>query len=203
MVGRIATAAVVLASLGVLGAIPASAHAGTHASATALASRTSYIRSVVRYEIPDARLVDMDGTEFLLRERLASAAPVMLNFVFTSCTAICPVMSGTFARVQESLGNKRGGPQFISISIDPEHDTPARLREYAEKFSAGPRWRFVTGSAEASLAVQRAFDVFRGNKMSHDPVTFIRAAPGEPWVRLEGFADASDLIREYQRIVRR
>jgi protein SCO1/2 len=61
----------------------------------------------------------------------------------------------------------------------------------------------VTGSSEASVAVQRAFDVYRGDKMSHDPVTLIRAAPGKPWVRLEGFAAANDLIREYRRLVPR
>lgn len=202
MARRACAAVAVLSCLGLLVAEPALAHEGRHATGAPSRSAQGYARSVASYEIPDARLVDMDGTEFGLRERLATAAPVMLNFVFTSCSAICPAMSATFARVHERLGREHDGLQLISISIDPEHDTPARLREYATRFSAGPRWRFVTGSVEASIAVQRAFDVFRGGKMSHDPVTFIRAAPGEPWVRLEGFAGASDLIGEYRRIAR-
>lgn len=166
-------------------------------------SRDGYVRTLVRYEIPDARLLDMNGNEVSLRERLASGAPHMVNFVFTSCTAICPVMSATFARVQQSLAGEANAVELVSISIDPEHDTPARLHEYAKKFSAGPHWRFLTGSAEASLAVQRAFDVFRGDKMGHDPVTFIRASPNEPWVRIEGWASASELVGEYRRVARR
>jgi protein SCO1 len=187
-----------VACLAMAGALTAAAHDGHVAS-----SRDGYVRSLARYEIPDARLVDMNGNEVSLRERLASGAPLMVNFVFTSCTAICPVMSATFARVQQSLAGEANAVELVSISIDPEHDTPARLLEYAAKFSAGPHWRFLTGSAEASIAVQRAFDVFRGDKMGHDPVTFIRASPKEPWLRIEGWASASDLVGEYRRIARR
>ena len=179
-------------------ALPAGAHEGHAAS-----PGDGYVRSVARYEIPDARLVDMDGNEVSLRERLASGAPLMVNFVFTSCTAICPVMSANFAKVQAALAGRSEALELVSISIDPEHDTPARLREYAAKFSAGPHWRFLTGSAETSIAVQRAFDVFRGDKMGHDPVTFIRTSPKEPWLRIEGWANANDLVREYRRIARR
>jgi protein SCO1/2 len=186
-------------ALGATAWIPASAHEGHKPASTA----PSYVRTLGHYQLPDAKLVDMNGADFALRDSLQSDHPVMVNFVFTSCTAICPVMTATFAQVQERLERERDGLRMVSISVDPEHDTPARLRDYAKKFGAGPHWQFVTGSAEASLAVQRAFDVYRGDKMSHDPVTFIRAAPGKPWVRLEGFAAASDLIREYRRIVPR
>jgi protein SCO1/2 len=179
-------------------ATPALAHQGPHDAAPA---RKGYVRTVETYAVPDTKLTDMNGAVEALRDRLAGDEPVMVNFVFTSCTAICPVMTATFAQVQERLDPKRDRLRFVSISIDPEHDTPARLREYAQKFGAGSHWQFLTGSAEASLAVQRAFEVYRGDKMSHDPVTFIRAAADKPWVRLQGFAGAGDLIREYRRIV--
>jgi protein SCO1/2 len=174
------------------------AHDGHHASV-----QPGYARSVATYALPDAKLVDMDGKPFALHADLDGGDPVMLNFVFTTCSAICPVMSATFAQVQQRLAKEGDRLRLVSISIDPEHDTPARLREYATKFGAGPRWRFVTGSAEASLAAQRAFDVYRGDKMGHDPVTLMRAAPGEAWVRLDGFASAPELIDEYRRLVRR
>jgi protein SCO1/2 len=197
-VGRFC-AAVACALLATFAGSAALAH-GDHA-AHAAAAKPGYVRTLATYPIPDTRLVDMNGADFLLRAALESGHPVMVNFVFTSCAAVCPVMSATFAQVQERLGIDP--LHLVSISIDPEHDTPARLREYANKFGAGPQWLFVTGSSEASVAVQRAFDVYRGDKMSHDPVTLIRAAPGKPWVRLEGFAAASDLIREYRRLVPR
>ena len=89
----------------------------------------------------------------------------------------------------------------MSISIDPEQDTPARLSEYARKFHAGPEWQYYTGSLAASVATQRAFDVYRGNKMSHSPVTLLRSAPGKPWLRIEGFITPDELLDDYQKLL--
>ncbi|MFZ3018007.1 MAG: SCO family protein [Gallionella sp.] len=161
----------------------------------------SYQRSSASYSIPDVRLVDADGAKVALRDGLGGDEPVMLNFIFTSCTAICPVMSATFQQVQEKLGDERGKVRMVSISIDPENDTPARLKDYAARFQAGAQWRMLTGSIEDSIAVQRAFDAYRGGKMNHAPVTFLRAAgPDQPWVRLDGLASASDIIEEYRKL---
>jgi protein SCO1/2 len=180
-----------------LAAGAATAHEG-HA-----APKPGYARSVIAYVLPDTQLMDMDGKPFALRSEMEGEDPVMVNFVFTTCSAICPVMSATFAQVQQRLAPAGERLRLVSISVDPEHDTPARLREYAKSFGARGGWRFVTGSAEASLEAQRAFDVYRGGKMSHDPVTLLRATPGGPWVRLDGFANAGELIEEYRRLVRR
>lgn len=160
-----------------------------------------YQRSVASYKIPDIRLVDMNGAEISLRDGLNGNDPIMLNFIFTSCNAICPVMSATFHNVQEKLGEERSKVRMVSISIDPENDTPARLKEYAEKFHAGSQWKMLTGSIENSIAAQRAFGVFRGDKMSHTPVTFLRAKGADsPWVRLDGLASAPDIIKEYRSL---
>jgi protein SCO1 len=97
--------------------------------------------------------------------------------------------------VQERLGPRRGQVQMVSVSIDPEHDTPARLRQYAARFGAGSQWRFHTGSAESVDAVQRAFNVYRPDKMGHTPVTFVRPRASRQWVRLDGYATPDELIR--------
>jgi protein SCO1/2 len=94
------------------------------------------------------------------------------------------------------LGEDRERVHLVSISIDPEEDTPARLHDYARRFEAGPSWQHYTGTVSASLVVQRAFQAYRGDKMGHPPVTFVRTAPGESWVRLDGFATADTLLRE-------
>jgi protein SCO1 len=158
-------------------------------------------RATASYEVPDVMLVRADGTKVRAREELGTAGPVILNFIFTTCTSICPVMTQTFAQLDGRLGAERSNVRLVSISIDPEQDTPARLREYAKKFSAGPRWTFLTGTVEASLALQKAFDVYRGDKMNHAPVTFLRAGAGKAWVRLDGFAPASAVLQEYRELV--
>src|SRR6266566_2039655 len=85
------------------------------------------------------------------------------------------------------LGREDRRVHMVSISIDPEHDTPQRLRAYANKFHAGPQWQYYTGTLRDSLAAQQAFGAYRGDKMGHTPLTLLRAAPGEPWTRIEGF----------------
>ncbi|BAU50055.1 membrane protein [Sulfurifustis variabilis] len=163
----------------------------------------SYTRSVHFYRVPDVTLVDMAGSRVALASALDAGTPVFLNFIFTSCATICPVMSATFGQVQEQLGPEGEQVRMISISIDPEHDTPERLRAYATRHRAGSRWRFLTGEAADIVAVQKAFDAYRGGKMGHEPFTFLRASAGGPWVRLDGLGSATDLVAEYRRLVAR
>jgi protein SCO1/2 len=154
------------------------------------------------YTIPDVKLVDENGKTVSLRELTDDRSPVMLNFIFTTCTTICPVMTSTFHQVQEQLGENRKDVRMVSISIDPENDTPRKLKEYAAKSMAGAQWTFLTGSLENSLMVQKAFGIFAGEKMNHKPVTFIRAKGSDTqWLRMEGLAEASQILNEYDKLV--
>ena len=72
---------------------------------------------------------------------------------------------------------------------------------YAKRYKAGPQWRFYTGTPQASVAVQRAFNAYRGDKMNHTPVTFLRAGRGQQWVRIEGFATADELAAELRGLI--
>ncbi len=157
--------------------------------------------SVENYALPPIKLVRDDGKTVVLAEELDDGRPVLLNFIYTTCTTTCPVASHTFSSLQAKLGQDLNKVHMVSISIDPEQDTPARLADYAKKFKAGPQWRLYTGTMEASLAIQRAFNAYRGDKMNHPPVTFLRAAPGKPWVRLDGLATPSEVASEYRQLM--
>jgi cytochrome oxidase Cu insertion factor (SCO1/SenC/PrrC family) len=153
-------------------------------------------RQSAGYTIPDVTLVDQDGAAFRLAAELGRPGPVVLQFIFTTCATVCPALSGTLAAAQDRLP----GVRLLSISIDPEEDTPARLAGYARRFGAGPRWRLLTGRLEDVIAVERAFDAYRGNKMRHEPLTFARAAPGRPWLRLEGLLTGGELAAEVRQL---
>ena len=155
----------------------------------------------VQYAIPLVMLTRDDGKVVSLPQEMNDGRPVLLNFIFTSCGSTCPLMSQVFAQFQRRLGPGAGEVHLMSISIDPEEDTPARLVEYARRFGAGPEWQHYTGTLEASRAAQRAFDVYRGDKMSHAAVTLLRAAPGQPWRRIDGLATPDDLLREYRQLL--
>jgi protein SCO1/2 len=168
-----------------------------HPAAPTAAAKTTV--TSVQYVVPAVRLVRDDGQVVSLPEEMNDGRPVVLNFVFTTCSSICPLMSQIFEQFDHKLGTDRDRVHLMSISIDPEEDTPARLREYARKFHAGPEWQHYTGTVEASLAAQRAFNVWRGDKMSHGPVTLVRAAPGQPWLRIEGFVTPAELVQHYRQ----
>jgi protein SCO1 len=158
-------------------------------------------RSTSTYAMPQVSVLRQDGRRVDFARDIDDGRPIFLNFIYTTCTAICPPMTQTFATLQRKLGADRDKVRMVSVSIDPEHDTPRRLAEYAEQFGAGPQWTFYTGTVESSVAVQKAFAAYRGDKMSHTPLTLVRSGRGAEWVRLDGFATADQLLQEYRRIV--
>ena len=169
-------------------------HAGHHGHHQPAPS--GYARTVRTYDPPDVTLVDSKGAETPLAAALAHDGPLLLQFIFTTCPAVCPVLAGTFGKARDRLPD---GTRLISISIDPEHDTPARLADYARRFGAGPGWHFLTGRAGDVAAVQKTFDAFSSNKMQHRPLTFLRPAAAAPWIRLDGFLSAAELVAEVER----
>jgi cytochrome oxidase Cu insertion factor (SCO1/SenC/PrrC family) len=158
-------------------------------------------RTTATYKIPSVHLVREDGTTVSLPEEIDDGKPVVLTFIFTSCATICPVMSSLFSQLQDRLGADRSKVHMASISIDPERDRPERLAEYAKRYHAGPQWHYYTGTVEASLAVQRAFDTYRGDKMNHAPVTFVRARSGSSWLRIDGYPTPDELAGEVRSVL--
>jgi protein SCO1/2 len=171
----------------------ADSHASHHAAVT------NSRRSELQYSTPDVKLMREDGNLVSLPAEIDDGRPVIMNFIYTSCTTICPLTSQIFEQFQKSSGGGQRSIHLISISIDPEQDSPARLREYAAQFDAAPGWDHYTGTLAASQTVQRAFGAYRGDKMSHSPLTLMRSAPGKPWVRFDGFVSAQQLLQETKR----
>jgi protein SCO1 len=189
-------AGIVLVALAAAGGVANAANDPVPASATSAPNR-----SIRKYAVPDVHLVRDDGKLVSLPDEMDDGRPIVLNFIFTTCSSICPLMSNVFAQFERRLGADADKVHLMSISSDPEQDTPARLREYARKFQAGHDWQHYTGTLAASVAAQRAFDVYRGGKMSHTAVTLMRAAPGEPWLRIEGFVTPDVLVQEYRQLL--
>jgi protein SCO1/2 len=162
---------------------------------------SGYRITEVAVVVPDVTLTGMDGRPAPLRAVLGDDRPVMLQFIFTTCPTICPLLTAITATVREDLGKDRGKIRAISITIDPENDTPAVLREYAANFDADPEWRFLTGSYKDIVLVQKAFGSYLGNKMNHPPYTFLRRSPRDRWVRIDGIGHADVLVREARKLL--
>jgi protein SCO1/2 len=107
--------------------------------------------------VPPFTLTDQLGQPF--SPAALGAVPFVADFVFTSCAEICPRMTEEMARLQTYIVNRGLPTRLVSISVDPERDTPERLRDYATRFHARPeRWHFLTGKTqEVQDAVVRGF----------------------------------------------
>ncbi len=162
-----------------------------------------YTKRTQAHQVPAVRLVDQFGRHEDLRKLMSEDRPLMVNFIFTSCPTICPVLTSSFASVQKALdASGEVKPRMISISIDPAFDTPDRLLDYSRRYGAEDDWYFLTGHREDILQVLQAFDAYRGEKMNHTPVMFLRGRPGQSWVRLTGYPTAAELISEYHESIR-
>jgi protein SCO1 len=161
-----------------------------------------YRRTVVRYELPDVALVNQDGARVRLPQALTADKPVVLNFFFSTCTTICPVLSASVSTLLKNLGAQASEVRVVSIAIDPDHDTPEVLRGYRKRFGAVPEWELLTGSRENIDGVLKAFDAYSPDKTAHRPLHFLRPAGGDSWVRIDGLIGASDLMAEYRGLRR-
>ena len=164
-------------------------------------SGKGYVKLSRNYVVPDVNLISHEGERKKILDVLNGDKPVMLNFIFTTCTTICPVLAATFTGVQELLGDERDQISMISITIDPEYDTAAKLSDYSKRYDAGPQWVFFTGKLNDVIAVEKAFDIYHGSKVNHEPVTLMRTNRDKPWLRLDGLASANDILNEYRELL--
>ena len=99
--------------------------------------------------LPNLPVIDQDGKQYRFYDDLIKGKKVIVNFVFTSCSDICPLTTARMAQLQEKLGDMVGRDVFMyTITVDPEHDGPAELKRYADAFHIRPGWRFLTGKPE-------------------------------------------------------
>jgi protein SCO1/2 len=166
---------------------------------TVEADTARYRRSIERLAMPDVVLVNQDGERVRFKALMESDKPVIVDFIFATCTTICPVLSAGFSSMQRKLGTHSEDVHLVSITIDPENDTPKIMKEYLERYGARPGWDFLTGSRKDIDRVTEAFDAFFGSKMEHLPLNFIRTSEHGKWIRLYGLLSSRDFMEEFQK----
>jgi len=145
--------------------------------------------------IPDVHVYDQNGKRLNFYTDLIKGKTVAINFIFTTCTTICPPLTATFRRVQQDLAARPLQVQLISVSVDPVIDTPERLLEFAAKFKAGPGWTFVTGEKSEIDSLLRALEVAVGDKNDHTPMILIGNDPAAYWTRTYGLSSPTSLVK--------
>lgn len=165
---------------------------------TAEAGDKKYRRSMESYAVPDVILVNQEGARVHFKKYIETDKPVILDFIYGTCTTICPVLSAGYYSLQKRLGPDVQKVRLVSITIDPENDTPKVLKEYLLKYRARPGWDFLTGSRADIDRVMRSFDAYIPDKMSHYQLTLIRSPKDGKWTRIKELISGSDLLAEYK-----
>jgi cytochrome oxidase Cu insertion factor (SCO1/SenC/PrrC family) len=139
-----------------------------------------------------ATLIDERGREVHFYDDLVHGRVIAVNFIFTSCTTVCQPMSATFAQAEAQLGHRSA--RLVSISIDPEMDTPARLATWKKRFHGGDAWTLLTGSRAQIDALRKALGVYTPDRFSHSPTVVVIDDLHGRTTRLNGFASATAIV---------
>jgi len=164
-------------------------------SAPKATSRATETNDLASLRIPDVPIYDQNGRRFSFYTDLVKGKTVAINFIFTTCTTICPPMTATFRRVQQQLGERDGRDVYlISVSVDPVTDVPERLHEFAAKFNAGPGWTFVTGSKTDIESLLQALGAAVADKNDHTPMILVGNDATGHWTRAYGLSPPTTLV---------
>lgn len=155
----------------------------------------------VRLSIPDVEILNQDGKKQRLFTDLVKGRKVVINFIYTTCTAYCPLTGDNFARLQALLGERLGKDVYLlSISTDPETDSPAKLKAWSERFRPKDGWTFVTGETPAMQTLLRAFLGEGPRRGFHTPVAFVMDDKSGAWKRTSGLEQPAKLVEALDQL---
>ncbi|HKR15555.1 MAG TPA: SCO family protein [Pyrinomonadaceae bacterium] len=175
---------------------PPAPHDHTHMT------KTSAEPSAAEKYFTDVELTNQDGKKVRFYSDVLKGKTVIVNAFFTSCTSVCPPMNRQMEKIQEALGDRVGKDVYlVSITVDPEVDTPARMKEYAQKFHAGPGWVFLTGKKENLDWALYKLGQYVEKKDDHKTIFIIGNETTGLWKKAFGLANTAELVKVVESVV--
>ena len=176
--------------------VPAEPHDHSHMSKTPDAS------SPAQKYFTDVELINQDGKKVRFYSDVLKGKTVIVNAFFTSCTSVCPPMNRNMEKIQEAFGDRVGRDVYlVSLTVNPETDTPARMKEYAKKFHAGAGWIFLTGKKENLDWALYKLGQYVESKDDHQTVLIIGNEPTGLWKKAFGMANVAELVQVVESVV--
>lgn len=172
-------------------------HGGHHDHQHHAAPTTASVRAPQEADINlhDITLRDQTGAPVRFRSDVVGDRIVVIDFIYTSCTTVCPVVSAVFSELQEMLGDRLGRDVLLlSLSIDPVTDTPARLHEYATRFESKPGWIWLTGEKDDMERVLRGLGAYTPNFTQHPQQVLVGNGRRGTWTRFYGTPDPARVL---------
>jgi len=197
----IVLAAMLVAAVLFGGMRSAAAHDAHHHAAPAVAKPQA-----ARVTLHDIGLVDTDGATVRFKSEAVGNNIVVVDFIYTSCTTICPVTSAMFGEVQQRLIEKLGEQfgrdvKLISLTVDPATDTPERLKDYAGHFGSPTGWLWLTGSKPQVDKVLTGLGAYAADFTRHSGAVLVGDARSGQWMRFFGLPDPADIVERVERLL--
>ncbi|HSB73902.1 MAG TPA: SCO family protein [Candidatus Methylomirabilis sp.] len=149
----------------------------------------------------DLDLLDQDGKRMKFKTDVVKDRLVVIDTIYTTCPVVCPILSATFANVQQALGDRLGkGVFLISITVDPATDVPPRLKAYAERWEAKPGWIFLTGQKSTVDLVLQGLGVYSADYTDHPPTILVGDVRRGEWTRFYGFATPEQILTKVKEL---
>lgn len=185
--------AAVAAGLGSSGAGALAGGAG-HEHHQAAGGKTGKSASA-EVDLRDRVLLDQDGRELSFVSDVIGDRIVVMDFIFTNCTNVCPVLSAVMAQVQQKLGQGTGDEvRLVSMTVDPIRDTPERLKAYAAKHGAGRGWTWLTGPKPVVDDVLTGLGAYTANFEDHPSMVLVGDGRSGEWSRFFGFPSPARIV---------
>lgn len=158
--------------------------------------------SPARKYFSDVELVDQDGQKHRFYSDLLAGRTVVVDAFYTSCNGACPVMEQKLATLQDWLGDRLGKEAYLlSITVDPQVDTPARLKEYSQRLGARPGWFFLTGKKENVDWALYKLGYFVEQKEAHSNLLIMGKESTGLWKKVFGLATSDDIIHSLDAVL--
>jgi protein SCO1 len=158
--------------------------------------------SAAKKYFSDVELINQDGQKMRFYSDVLKDKVVIINTFFSTCTSVCPPLNRNFEKIQEAMGDRLGKQVFlISISVDPEIDTPPRLKEYSRKFHARSGWIFLTGKKENVDWALYKIGQYVEKRDDHTTIIIMGNEPKGLWKKAVGLAKPSELIKMVEDVL--
>ena len=167
-----------------------------HAKHRAMMKQKAQPADSVDIDLREQMLTTQHGDDVMFVSDVIGDNIVVMDFVYTTCTTICPVLSALFTQVQTKLGDDVGDEIWlVSMSVDPIRDTPQRMKAYSAKHRAGDGWLWLTGPKPAVDDVLTGLGAYTTNFEDHPSMVLIGDGRTGEWKRLFGFPNPDRIVQ--------
>ena len=167
----------------------------THDHSAHTAAPASVVPESVSIKLSNKTLSDAEGHSLRLKSDVVGDHIVVVSFVYTTCTTVCPVVSAIFSDLQNKLGSRLDKDvRLVSLTVDPLRDTPSRLKNYSAQYGAKPGWFWLTGPSASVTEALKGFGAYTPNFEEHPVVVMIGDGKSGKWSRHYGLSNSEHLL---------